>query len=129
MNEHDIAAWLKQASTRQIQSLTADLEDAMVPCRPPVVQIVHGGRVSTSNPPDIWSNPPSYRLLRVEQLGPERIQVLKVIRQITGLSLADTQAFLRALPGTLERDFSPEAAREHAQTLELLGATVRVEVP
>ncbi len=129
MNEHDIAAWLKQANTRQIQVLTADLEDAMVPYQPPVVQIVHGGHVSTSNPPEISGNPPRHRQLRFEQHGPERIRVLKEIRKLTGLGLAEALAFIEGLPATLERGFSPEEAREHVRTLQALGATVQIETP
>jgi large subunit ribosomal protein L7/L12 len=56
----------------------------------------------------------------------KRVAVLKVIRKLTDLSLADAKAITTSLPKVLKEDISKEAAEEAKEALEAAGATVTI---
>ena len=56
----------------------------------------------------------------------KRVAVLKVIRKLTDLGLADAKAFTTSLPKVLKEDISKEEAEEAKTALEAAGATVTV---
>lgn len=56
----------------------------------------------------------------------KRVAVLKVIRKLTELTLADAKAITTSLPKVLKEDISKEAAEEAKEALEAAGATVTI---
>ena len=56
----------------------------------------------------------------------KRVSVLKVIRKLTSLGLADAKAFTTALPKTLKEGVSKEEADEAKEALEAAGAKVTI---
>ena len=56
----------------------------------------------------------------------KRVAVLKVIRKLTSLGLADAKAFTTALPKTLKEGVSKEEADEAKEALETAGAKVTI---
>lgn len=56
----------------------------------------------------------------------KRVSVLKVIRKLTSLGLAEVKAFTNALPGTLQEGVSKEEAEASKTELEAAGAKVNI---
>ncbi len=56
----------------------------------------------------------------------KRVAVLKVIRKLTSLGLADAKAFTTALPKTLKESVSKEEADEAKELLEAAGAKITI---
>ena len=56
----------------------------------------------------------------------KRVAVLKVIRKLTSLGLADAKAFTTALPKTLKEGVSKEEADEAKKLLEEAGAKITI---
>jgi large subunit ribosomal protein L7/L12 len=56
----------------------------------------------------------------------KRVAVLKVIRKLTSLGLADAKAFTTTLPKTLKEGVSKEEADEAKEALEAAGAKVAI---
>lgn len=56
----------------------------------------------------------------------KRVPVLKVIRKLTSLGLADAKAFTTTLPKTLKEGVSKEEADEAKESLETAGAKVTI---
>lgn len=56
----------------------------------------------------------------------KRVAVLKVIRKLTDLSLADAKGITTSLPKVLKEDISKEEAEEAKEALEAAGATVTI---
>ena len=56
----------------------------------------------------------------------KRVAVLKVIRKLTDLGLADAKAFTTSLPKVLKEGIPKEEAEEAKAALEAAGATVTV---
>ena len=59
--------------------------------------------------------------------GAEKIKVIKVVREITGLGLAEAKALVDGAPKTLKEAVSKEEAEELKAKLTEVGATVEVK--
>ncbi len=59
--------------------------------------------------------------------GAEKIKVIKVVREITGLGLGEAKAVVDGAPKTLKEGISKEEAEEIKNKLTEVGATVEVK--
>ncbi len=60
----------------------------------------------------------------LEGIGDKKIQVIKVVRELTGLGLKDAKDLVDGAPGTLKEAASKEDAEQMKAKLEEVGATV-----
>ena len=61
------------------------------------------------------------------EVGAEKIKVIKVVREITGLGLAEAKAVVDGAPKTLKEATSKEAAESIKAKLEEVGAKVEIK--
>lgn len=59
--------------------------------------------------------------------GDQKIQVIKVVRQITGLGLKEAKAVVDGAPGKVKEAVSKEEAETLKKQLEEVGATVEIK--
>ena len=59
--------------------------------------------------------------------GAEKIKVIKVVREITGLGLAEAKAKVEAVPATLKEGISKDDAEALKKQLEEVGAKVEIK--
>lgn len=59
--------------------------------------------------------------------GSEKIKVIKAVREITGLGLADAKALVEAAPKALKEGVSKDEAEALKKQLEEVGATVELK--
>ena len=60
-------------------------------------------------------------------IGDKKIQVIKVVRELTGLGLKEAKDLVEATPGKIVEGVAKEAAEEAKVKLEEQGATVEVK--
>ena len=63
----------------------------------------------------------------LKDAGSEKIKVIKVIRELTGLGLAEAKAFVEAAPKAVKEAVSKEEAEEIKGKLEEAGAKVEIK--
>ena len=63
----------------------------------------------------------------LKEAGAEKIKVIKVVREITGLGLADAKAVVDGAPKTLKEAVSKDEAEEIKTKLSEVGATVELQ--
>ena len=61
------------------------------------------------------------------EVGAEKIKVIKVVREITGLGLAEAKAAVEAAPKALKEGVSKDEAEELKKKLEEVGAKVEIK--
>ena len=61
------------------------------------------------------------------EIGAEKIKVIKVVREITGLGLADAKAVVEAAPKAIKEGVSKDEAEELKKKLEEAGAKVELK--
>ncbi len=63
----------------------------------------------------------------LKEAGAEKIKVIKVVREITGLGLAEAKALVDGAPKTLKEAVAKEEAEELKAKLAEVGATVELQ--
>ena len=63
----------------------------------------------------------------ITEVGDKKIQVIKVVRAVTGLGLKEAKALVDELPGTVKEGVSKDEADDVVAQLEEAGATVEVK--
>ena len=61
------------------------------------------------------------------EIGSEKIKVIKVVREITGLGLAEAKAVVEAAPKAIKEGLSKDDAEELKKKLEEVGAKVELK--
>jgi len=60
-------------------------------------------------------------------VGDKKIQVIKVVRAITGLGLKEAKALVDGVPGTVKEGVPKEEAEDIKKQLEEAGATIEIK--
>ena len=63
----------------------------------------------------------------LKEAGSEKIKVIKVIRELTGLGLKEAKDFVESAPKTIKEGISKEAAEEMKKKFEEVGATIEIK--
>ena len=63
----------------------------------------------------------------LENAGAQKIAVIKVVREITGLGLKEAKDLVDAAPKAIKENIKPEEAKEIADKLTEQGATVSIK--
>jgi large subunit ribosomal protein L7/L12 len=63
----------------------------------------------------------------LKEIGPKKIEVIKVVRQLTALGLKESKEMVDGAPSTVLEAVSKEAAEDAKARLEAVGAVVEVK--
>ena len=63
----------------------------------------------------------------LKDVGANKIAVIKVIREVTGLGLAESKALADNAPSTIKENVAKEAANEMVEKFKAAGATVELK--
>lgn len=61
------------------------------------------------------------------EIGPQKIQVIKEVRAITGLGLKEAKDLVDSAPKAIKEDLTEEDAKEIKEKVEAVGATVELK--
>ena len=65
--------------------------------------------------------------IALKEVGANKIAVIKVVREVTGLGLSEAKALVDAAPSTLKENVPAEQAKEFEAKLKEAGATVELK--
>ena len=65
--------------------------------------------------------------VELTEVGPNKVKVIKVVREITGLGLKEAKALVDGAPKTLKEAVSKDEAEEIKSKIEAAGAEVEVK--
>lgn len=63
----------------------------------------------------------------LKEIGPKKIAVIKVVRELTGLGLRESKELVDTAPGPVRRGVTKQEAEEAKANLEEQGAVVEIE--
>ena len=63
----------------------------------------------------------------LKEIGPKKIEVIKVVRSLTSLGLKEAKDLVESAPSAVMEDVSKEAAEDAKSKLEAAGATVELK--
>jgi len=63
----------------------------------------------------------------LKEVGPNKIPVIKVVREVTGLGLSEAKALVDGAPSTIKENVPTEQAKEFEAKFKEAGATVELK--
>ena len=63
----------------------------------------------------------------LKEVGPEKIKVIKTVREVTGLGLKEAKAVVDEAPSTVKEGVDKQAADEITEKFKAVGATVEAK--
>ena len=124
-NVEQIIEQLKTLTLLESTELVSQIEEVFgVDTSAPTGGVVVANTETTSE--EVVEEKTTFDVIVEDVSSDKRVAVLKVIRKLTSLGLADAKAFTTSLPKTLKEGVSKEEADEAKEALEAAGAKVTI---
>jgi large subunit ribosomal protein L7/L12 len=125
IKREDVLGYLESANIMEISSLIKDIEEKFgVTAAAPVAVAVAGAPGAGT---DAAAEEKSEFDVVLAQFGEKKINVIKVVREITGLGLKEAKDLVDNAPNTVKDSISKEEAESIKSKLEEAGATVELK--
>lgn len=117
----DILAYLESATILELNDLVKAIEEKFgVTAAAPVA-------VAAAAADDGAAAGPAEVSVMLTEVGASKVNVIKVIREVTGLGLVEAKGLADNVPSAIKENVSPEVAEEVKEKLVAAGATVEIK--
>ena len=124
VNKEDVIEFISSMSVLELSELVKELEDKFgVSAAAPVAVAAAPGAGAAEAAAEEQTE---FDVI-LSEIGDKKIQVIKVIRAITGLGLKEAKALVDAAPKPVKEGVSKDEAEDVQKQLEEAGATVEVK--
>ena len=124
VKKEDVLDYLESASMLEVSELISDIEEKFgVSAAPPVAMAAPVASGDSSSAAEEKTN----FNIELTGVGDKKINVIKVIREITSLGLKEAKDLADGAPSVVKEDVSTEEANEIKAKLEEAGATVTLK--
>ena len=127
MTKDEIVEAIKGLSVLDLADLVKELEEAFgVSAAAPVAMATVQGVAATAEAAEEEEEQTEFNVL-LQDIGPNKINVIKAVRQETTLGLKEAKELVESAPTTIKEAISKEAAEAVKAKLEEAGAKVDVQ--
>lgn len=124
ITKEDLIEYIANMTVLELSELVKELEDKFgVSAAAPVAVAAVGG----AGPAEVAEAEKTEFDVMLTGVGDKKIQVIKVVRAITGLGLKEAKALVDGVPGPVKEGVNKEEAEDIQKQLEEAGATVEVK--
>ena len=124
ITKEDVVEWLSSQSVLEIAGLVKDLEEKWgVSASAPVAAVAVAPAAAASAPAEEKTE---FEVI-LKSAGEKKIEVIKAVREITGLRLKEAKDLVEGAPKTIKESVSKAEAEEMKKKLEDAGATVELK--
>ena len=125
INKEDVLSYLENANMLEISELISDIEDKFgVTAAAPVAAVAAAPAAGDGA---AAAEAKSEFDVVLEQVGDKKINVIKAVREMTGLGLKEAKDMVDGAPSTIKEAVSKEEADSMKSKLEEAGATVALK--
>ena len=119
---NNIVEEIKKLSLIEVSELVKKLEEEFgVSAAAAVAAPVAGGAAAPA------AEEKSEFTIVLKEVGPNKIPVIKVVREATGLGLSEAKALVDGAPSTIKENVPTEAAKELEAKFKEVGATIELK--
>lgn len=116
----DVIASLKEMTILELNELIKAIEEEFgVSAAAPVAAAAAAEEAAPAGPVEVS--------VILKEVGPSKVQVIKAVRELTGLGLVEAKALVDAAPNAVKEGVSVEVAAEVKAKLEAAGAVVEIK--
>lgn len=125
VSKEQVIDFIANMTVLELSELVKDLEDKFgVSAAAPVAVAAAGAAGGAAAP--VEEEKTEFDVV-LTGTGDQKIQVIKVVRQLTGLGLKEAKAVVDSAPGTVKEAVSKDEAATMKKQLEEVGATVEIK--
>lgn len=125
LSQNDVVDYIKNLKLSEVKSLIETLENELgVKASAPVMMGAMPGAGAAAAPVEEQTE---FDVILTGYPDTAKINVIKVVREITGLGLKEAKALVEALPGKVKEAASKDDSGAIKKKLEEIGATVEVK--
>lgn len=123
LSKEDVIHYLEKATLLEISELVKDVEEKFgVQASVPVAAVAVTPAPSDTNADSVAEKTQFDVVL--DDSGPEKIKVIKIVREVTALGLKEAKELVESAPKPLKEGVKKEEADELKKKLESVGAKV-----
>ena len=129
MDKDEIMTAIKGMSVLELAELVKNLEEEFgVSAAAPMMAVAPGSATATagSTPADEEEEQTEFNVL-LQDIGPNKINVIKVVRQVTSLGLKEAKELVESAPTAIREGIGKAEADEIKAKVEEAGAQVAVQ--
>ena len=120
LNIEQIIADIKEATVLELNDLVKAIEEEFGVTAAAPVAVVAGGAAEAAEEKSDFT-------VELTSAGDQKIKVIKVVREATGLGLKEAKALVDGAPGVLKEGVAKEEAEALKAQLEEVGASVTLK--
>ncbi|MCD8028923.1 MAG: 50S ribosomal protein L7/L12 [Erysipelotrichaceae bacterium] len=121
LTHEEILAYLEEATILELNDLVKAIEEKFdVTAAAPVM-------VAGASDDSGEDAAPANVTVTLSEIGPTKVKVIKVVREITGLGLVDAKDLVDKAPVEIKKDIPAEEGQKIKEQLEEAGAVVEVK--
>ncbi len=125
MKTEEIIEAIEKLSVLELVELKNALEERWgVTAAPPVMAAVAGAPAAAAAP--AAEEQTEFDVI-LKEIGPEKIKVIKAVRELTSLGLKESKSLVDSAPSSVLKDVSKEEAAAAKAKLEEVGAVVELK--
>ena len=128
MTKQEIIDAIKQMSVMDLADLVKTLEQEFgVSAAAPVAVAAAAPAAAAPGPAAPAAEERTEFDVVLKEVGPDKIKVIKVVRELTGLGLRESKEAVDGAPSTIRKAVSKEEASSSKAKLEEVGAVVEIQ--
>ena len=126
MDNNEILSAIEKMSVLELSQLIKQIEERFgVSAAAPVAVAAAAGPANGAAAP-VEEEKTEFDVV-LKEVGAEKIKVIKVVRELTGLGLKEAKDVVDGAPSTVKEGVSKEEANSMAEKLKEVGATVEIK--
>ena len=126
ITKDDVLNWIRNASMLEISDLVKQIEEEFGVTAAAPVMAVAGGAAAAGAGAAQEEEKTEFDVV-LKEIGSQKIQVIKAVRELTGLGLKEAKDLVDSAPKAVKEKVSKEEAEEIKKKLEEVGATVELK--
>ena len=120
LTQEDILAYLEEATILELNELVKAIEEKFdVTAAAPVAVAAAAAEEEAAGPVNVT--------VTLTDVGPTKVQVIKAVREITGLGLVDAKGLVDKVPSAIKENVPAAEGEAIKERLEAAGASVEVK--
>jgi len=127
MSKEELISVIKNMTVLELSDLVKALEEEFgVSAAAPVAVAAVAGAPSAAAPAAAAEEQTEFTII-LKEVGANKIQVIKTVREVTGLGLKESKDLVEGAPKPIKEGISKEEAATIKKKMEASGATVEVK--
>ena len=119
INHEDILAYLEEATILQLNDLVKAIEEKF--------GVTAAAPVAVAAVAEVANNEPTEVDVVITDIGATKVKVIKVVKDVVGLSLMEAKKLCHAIPATVKAKCDPAEAEKLKEALAEAGAIVELK--